>query len=142
MGCVIESVAARQWALHGTHMGWEWNDYAERLDLRCVITNLPDWLPAYYYDRVIYLRRGMDAYEIAWWAWHEIGHYLMHPGNLLAPMGDYNLNKIERQADVFAATFPHWDIPGSFHWEHVAPLTKFCVESERRFIRSPWGGGV
>lgn len=46
---------------------------------------------------------------MTWWFWHECGHIMLHPGNVLSDTRCILIGKQERQADEFAATFPVWD---------------------------------
>lgn len=111
-GWVPAAVAARCRATLGLYRGHEWERCAVEIGLRVVQYDLPSWLPAMRIAGALFLSQRLPEAEKAKWAWHEIGHAMMHAGNFqfwdTLPWGHLVLSKQERQAWEFAAAFPIW----------------------------------
>ena len=111
MPWVVDGIIARELAT-GAYMGHEWQRFCGDYQIEWDVIDLPGSLPAVLYNETILLRRGMRPLETAWYAWHEIGHFVIHVGNQRfwqsLVCGDLIVRKQEAQADYFAVTYPVW----------------------------------
>lgn len=109
---VALEVARRLRRSLGAYRGDEWEACAEELGIRCRRVDLPIDQPAMLIDRTLFLHSRLPAPEAAWWAWHELAHHVMHPGNVqfwdALAWGHLVVSKQERQAWEFAVLFPLW----------------------------------
>lgn len=97
---------------YGRFGGDEYYLLASLLGLTIETRRLPVKLPAIVCDSTIVLSDRLSSTAQAWYAWHEVGHFLMHEGDRRAlrshPEGRAMMGKYERQADEFADRFPDW----------------------------------
>lgn len=104
----------------GAFHAHDWRSFLIVIDIDLIETDLPASLPAFVYNDTIVIRRGLHPLLAAWWAWHEVGHLMLHAGDRrfwrARPQGEITLAKFERQADEFAATFPIWDEQAALFW--------------------------
>ncbi len=142
MAWIAAELARSTYRHLGIFLGSEWRECGERLGLRFEIVPLRAGIRATRVGWVIFLSDGMSPRETAWLAWHEIAHVLLHPCNILSPVGRPLQGKCERQANEFAALFPHWDVPDVTFDGNWPRKVSWDIESERRFVGCAWGGGV
>lgn len=97
----------------GSFWADEWSDCASRLGLQITTGKLPRELPTMTLLGWVILNEDLTDFEQAVWAWHEIGHWVMHAGKVdwwaTRPQGDVTVRKLERQATRFAIVFPIWE---------------------------------
>lgn len=97
----------------GTFRAEEWEAFLARIGVPWVELPLPDAVPAFTLNGVIFLDRDLSNREKAKWAWHEAAHLLLHVGSCTwwasRPQGDITVRKWEWQAQLFASTFPVWE---------------------------------
>jgi len=91
----------------------EWPRFMRFMRLRVERAPLPRKVPAMICEDVIVVADTIaDPLDIAWWVWHEGGHWLLHEGErddwMDLPDGKAIVRKYERQVNEFAARYPRW----------------------------------
>lgn len=91
----------------------EWPRFLRLLGLTNERANLPRKVPAMICDETVVISTSVtDASDVAWYAWHESGHWLLHEGDrddwIDLPEGRAIIRKYERQVNEFAARYPRW----------------------------------
>jgi len=113
VGIVVEGVVMRARAQYGIVRASSWPAFADHLRLTVYAAPLPESFDAIIHGDTILIRHGLTATQSAHAVWHEIGHVMLHAGDwrwwLTRPQGHITVAKYERQADLFAATFPIWE---------------------------------
>ena len=146
MSWIVEGVMRSVYQSAGPFWADEWRACGRQLGVRFEVVPLRGDIVAFHVGTIIFLDVDLSPRDMAWWAWHELAHVLMHPGSIMAPIGDQLPEKQERQANEFAAIFPLWDGPPeilpTFAWDVGGRVVSWDGESERRFVGSLWGGGV
>ena len=91
----------------------DWEAFLARIGVPLVELPLPAAVPAFTLNGVIFLDRDLSNCEKARWAWHEVGHLLLHVGSCdwwaSRPQGNMTVKKWEWQAREFARSFPVWE---------------------------------
>lgn len=113
VGWVARDVATRLRGEIGIFYWDQWRQCADELGILWLYVEDTMSRPAMLLDGAILIRSDMDPVKEARWAWHEIGHHLLHDGDMewwrALPGGQYFIAKAERQADEFAEFFPVWN---------------------------------
>lgn len=115
MGWIVRDAVVRYREEIGTFRGHEWRRCAERVGLEVVVIDLGPLTPAAIVHGTLFISSKLPPRLRALWAYHEIGHHLLHVGNYRfwqsLPGGESLTKKYERQAWQFAFLFPRWQEP-------------------------------
>lgn len=115
----IESASAAQKriealrSVYGHFSYVEWPVCAQHLGIQIYCTTR-QFCGAFLLDRIMLIPSNVPPSVIALYAWHELGHAILHIGNReyirkMLVGGEHILRRFERQAWEFALIFPVWD---------------------------------
>lgn len=113
MSWIVRDAVVRYRHEHGVYRWHQWRVCARDIGLKLAWLPFEDINDGLLLSNTLYLRRGMDRIQTARVAWHEIAHTLLHAGTthfwFSRPGGIIYVQRLESQADMFAARFPIWD---------------------------------
>lgn len=99
---------------YGVYHQRHWRVFAGSIGLQVYTVCHPISMAAVLLDGALLVRVGIPSQLTALYAWHELGHAVLHTGNreywrTQFIGGNYLLRRFERQAWEFALLFPIWD---------------------------------
>lgn len=113
MGWIVQDAVIRYRHEYGYYHWHQWRVCVRDIGYKFAWLAADDPTPGLVAGGTIYIRRGMDRYETARVAWHEIAHALLHAGSthfwVRQPGGLIYVRRLESQADEFASCYPVWD---------------------------------